>query len=280
MARHDEGFFSAKDNLRLFWESTSPDDEASVRAHVAVVHGYADHCGRYRKTIERLVGDGFAVHAFDYRGHGQADGRRGHCDSFSDFVDDLELFWNRVLKAASGKPAFLLAHSHGGLMAIHFLRRRPAGLKGMVLSAPYLELGVKAPALQVLAARAVAVIAPWFSQKNPLTPAHLTRDVAEQKLVANDPLYNRTLTVGWFVASQRAQAEAVAMAGEISLPLFVFVGENDGVARPEATRAFFERVASADKRFKEYPGMLHECLNEVGREQVWADISSWISAHS
>ena len=78
MGRHDEGFFSARDNLRLFWETDLPD--GPPRAHLGVVHGYADHCGRYRATIDALVGRGFAVHAFDYRGHGQADGRRGHCD--------------------------------------------------------------------------------------------------------------------------------------------------------------------------------------------------------
>src|SRR5258708_26482380 len=91
MARHDEGFFNAKDNLRLFWESDLPDQP---KAHLGIVHGYADHSGRYRKFIDALVADGFAVHAFDYRGHGQAGGRRGYCGKFSEFIDDLYAFWS------------------------------------------------------------------------------------------------------------------------------------------------------------------------------------------
>src|SRR5688572_22887681 len=114
MATHQEGFFSAKDNLRLFWESDVPD---APKAVVGVVHGYADHCGRFRGVIDYLVAAGFAVHAFDYRGHGQSGGRRGHVDHFDQYLDDLALFWNRVVAAAEGRKTVLLAHSHGGLIA-------------------------------------------------------------------------------------------------------------------------------------------------------------------
>src|SRR6266566_1638425 len=103
MGRHDEGFFTAKDNSRLFWVYDLPEESVQPKAHVALVHGYGDHCGRYSKTIEALVKQGYAVHAIDYRGHGQADGRRGHCDAFDQFVDDVELFWNRVSEKAGEK---------------------------------------------------------------------------------------------------------------------------------------------------------------------------------
>jgi alpha-beta hydrolase superfamily lysophospholipase len=150
MIRHDEGFFSAKDNLRLFWESDVPD---SPKAHVAIVHGYGDHSGRYRQPIEFLAKEGFAAHAFDYRGHGQSDGRRAHCDHFGQYLEDVELFWDRVRKTAGGKKVFLLAHSHGGLIAVHWLMKKPAGLAGVVLSSPYLKLALKPPAMKIFEGR-------------------------------------------------------------------------------------------------------------------------------
>ncbi len=276
MPRHDEGFFSAKDNLRLFWESDIPD---RPKAHVGIVHGYADHCGRYRKFIQALVNDGFAAHAFDYRGHGQADGRRGYCDHFSDYLGDLDAFWNRVRTAANGQKAFLVGHSQGGLMAIHYQAGRPAGLAGAVLSSPYLKLALKPPPVKVLAARLIGSAIPWLPLKNEIRFEQLTRDVEAQKAVERDPLYNHTVTPRWFNESNRAQQEAMAMAGSFQLPAFVFCGSADGIASPEATRAFFDRLGSRDKKLKEYPGMLHEPLNEVGKEEVWKDISNWISKH-
>jgi lysophospholipase len=277
MARHDEGFFTAKDHLRLFWTSDLPD---APRAHVAVIHGYADHIGRYRPVTEALTADGFAVHGLDYRGHGRADGRRGYCDKWPDYVEDLALFWDRVRKAAGGQKAFLLAHSHGALMAIHLLARgNLEGLTGVVLSAPYLKLAIIPPATKVLAARLVGKVVPWLPIQNELKPEDLTRDVAIQNATRNDPLYIRTVTPRWFVESTQAQLEAMAQAIRVTSPIFIFCGSEDGVAAPAAARSFFETVGSSDKKFKEYPGMRHEPLNEVGREEVFRDISNWISAH-
>ena len=276
MPRHDEGFFSAKDNLRLFWESDVPD---RPKAHVGIVHGYFDHSGRYRKFIDALVNEGFAAHAFDYRGHGQADGRRGYCDHFSDYVDDLDAFWSRVRGAAKDQKAFLLGHSHGGLMAIHYQARRPAGISGLMLSSPYLRLAFKPPPLKVLTATMIGRVVPWLPIKNQLRPEQLTRDPEAQRAVERDHLYNHTVTPRWFSESTRAQEEAMAMASSFTLPAFVFCGSGDEIASPRATRDFFERLASPDKKFTEYPGRVHETLNDVGKEEVWKDISNWISKH-
>lgn len=275
MPRRIDGFFQAKDELRLYFESTLPDGEPL--AHLALVHGYADHAGRYRLSADAWASMGLAVHAFDYRGHGQADGRRGHVTDWQEYLADLEQFWRRVLDQAGGKKCFLLGHSHGGLMGVHFVKGRK-DMAGAILSAPYLGLALKPNPLQVMAARAIGRFVPILPQRLPIPPAQLTRDEVEQRKVAGDPLYNRTLTVGWFIESQKAQQAAVSMGPEIRLPIFMFCGEKDGVASSSTSRAFFETVASSDKVFKEYPGMLHEPLNEVGREQVWTDVFNWIKA--
>jgi lysophospholipase len=276
MPQHDEGFFSAKDNLRLFWVSDVPEQP---RAHVALVHGYGDHSGRYRPVVDALVADGFAVHSFDYRGHGRADGRRGHADRWTDFVDDLAVFWARMRRAAGGQKLFLLGHSHGGLMALHWLARDVQGLSGLVLSAPYLRLALTPPALKVLAARLVSPVLPWLPIKSGLKAADLTRDEAIQAATLADPLYLDIATPRWFTESTRAQVQALGTGPSVKVPLLLVCGEKDGVASTVASRAFLESVASADKTYKEYPGMRHEPLTEVGRDEVFRDISGWISKH-
>ena len=105
MTVRDEGFFSARDNTRLYWQSVVPATEPIC--FVGVVHGYCDHSGRYRRFIDALVAQNIGVMAFDYRGHGKADGRRGYCAKWTDYVDDLEVFWARLRGVAQGKPTFL-----------------------------------------------------------------------------------------------------------------------------------------------------------------------------
>lgn len=277
MTTHDEGFFSARDNLRLFWESDVPENP---KAHVAIIHGYGDHAGRYKRTIDALTKEGFAVHAFDYRGHGQADGRRGHCDRFSDMLSDLELFLNKVKGKLGGKKLFVFAHSHGGLMITHHLKHHGAdGISGVILSNPYLKLALVPPALKVFAAKAVGKIIPWLPTPTGLTAKDLTRDLEIQAEIEKDKLYGRNATPRWFVESSKAQLEALTYGGALQLPVYLLLGEKDGIASVPANKQFFDSIGSSDKRLKEYPGMLHEIWNEQGKEEVWRDISQWISQH-
>ena len=278
MPKHDEGFFSAKDGTRLFWASDLPD--GPPRAHLALVHGYGDHCGRYRDVIGALTADGFAVHGFDYRGHGRADGRRGYAQRWGDYVDDLERFWGRARQASRAAPTFLLAHSHGGLMAVHALgHARLPDVAGVILSAPYLKLAITPPRLKVLGAKLAGAFVPWLPVPSELKLEDLSTDPDWVRATGEDPLYIRTVTPRWFVESTRAQAEAVALAPRLTQPLLHFCGADDGVASVEASRSFFERVGASDKRFKTYPGMRHESLCERGRAEVFRDISGWISSH-
>lgn len=278
MTKHDEGYFSAKDGLRLFWRSAAPDGAA--RAWVGIVHGYGDHSGRYAWVIEQLAASGLGVMAFDYRGHGRADGRRADCLAWDDYLGDLAAFSAKLESAAQGLPVFLLAHSHGGLMATHFAAGRPPpSLKGLVLSAPFYRLAFEPPALKLFGARLIRGLLPGLHLSNELKLEDLSRDADWQKRSAEDPLYLRVTTPRWFFACADAQARLAGKGASITLPLFVLAGTADRIASMPAARAFFDTVASADKTWKDYPDFRHEVLCELEKERPMADIVTWISAH-
>lgn len=277
MARFDEGFFTGKDGLRLYWMSERPEQP---RAHVLVVHGYGDHIGRYRTAFDALTAQGFAVHGFDYRGHGRADGRRGFCNAWPDYLDDLAGFHERVRREAGDRKLFVLAHSHGALMTVHLLGRGGLqGVSGVVLSAPYFKLAITPPLLKVAAARAAGKVVPWLPIKTEITPEDLSRDEAVQQAARQDPLYNQIVTPRWFIESTEAQTRVMTLAPEVKVPLFLLCGTDDRVASVDAGRRFFDALGSQDKVYKAYPGMRHEPLNELGKEEVQRDISNWISTH-
>jgi lysophospholipase len=149
----------------------------------------------------------------------------------------------------------------------------------LVLSAPYFKLAITPPALKVVAARAVGRVLPWMPIKTELKFEDLSRDVAVQQATRQDPLYNTMVTPRWFIESTQAQAKVMTLASEVKVPLFLLCGAEDGVASVATARTFFETVGAPDKVYKEYPGMRHEPLNELGKEEVYGDISNWISAH-
>jgi alpha-beta hydrolase superfamily lysophospholipase len=276
MAGHDEGFFSSKDGLRLFWQSDVP---ASPRAHVAMVHGFGDHSGRYATLRTALVAAGYAAHGFDYRGHGRADGQRGHCDRFSQYIDDTERFWERCREQAGSLPLFLFGHSHGALIAIHFALKVPTGLRAVLLASPFLALAFEPPAVKVLVAKIIGKVWPSAPFHSELKVHELTHDTQVQESTRRDPLYHSGLTPRWFEEVRKAQAAAMAHAGALALPTLMFAGSIDPIASVPTIRTFFERVGATDKKYKEYPGMLHETFNELGRDEVERDVANWISLH-
>jgi alpha-beta hydrolase superfamily lysophospholipase len=277
MSRREEGYFASKDGTRLFWRQEVPDTEP--KAWIGLVHGYGDHCGRYFKPMEAFVKAGFGVLAFDYRGHGKADGARADVVKWEHYLDDLSVFFARLVDSARGKPAFIVAHSHGALMGTHFAAAAPPELKGLVLSAPFYALAFEPPALKLLGAKLIKGLAPGLKIGNELKPEQLSRDTAWQEETKNDPLYLHNTTPRWFFETQAAQQRLSGLGSKVTLPLLMVTGTADPIASMPAAKAFFETVGSRDKTFKEYGDYRHEVMMEIGREQVWADISQWISAH-
>ena len=134
---HEE-FFPARDGLQLFQRRWLPSGEP--RAEVLVVHGLIEHGGRYAPTAETLARRGYAVTAMDLRGHGRSEGLRCWVRAFDEYLDDLDVFFDRVARSSEGKPVFLLGHSLGGLIAAWWCIHRQPQLRGLILSGPVLQV--------------------------------------------------------------------------------------------------------------------------------------------
>ena len=88
--KHLEGQFKGLRNLNLYYQCWLPSNE--FKAILLIVHGLAEHSGRYTNLVNYFVPRGYAVYGFDQRGHGKSDGLRGYVDKFSNFVNDLNTF--------------------------------------------------------------------------------------------------------------------------------------------------------------------------------------------
>jgi alpha-beta hydrolase superfamily lysophospholipase len=217
----------------------------------------------------------------DLRGHGQSDGRRWHVDAFADNLADLDAFVAKLSQDGVARDRlFVVAHSHGALVASLWGTTRGRHVAGFVLSSPYFRLAIKPPALKVLAARLVGRAVPWLPVDAGLDLADLTSDEELQRWTERDPLYCRKTTPRWFDESLRAQGEVLRRAPEFEAPLLVLVGGADRIADPAAARLFVERAASKDKRIVVYDGFRHEIYNEVRRAEPIGEAVAWLAAHA
>lgn len=237
-----------------------------------VVHGYAEHAGRYVETAAALNQAGFRVTLVDLRGHGESGGPRGHVDRWRRYVEDV---W---AAAACIEGSFaLLAHSMGGLIALDALReviRQP--VIGVAASNPLIALGFEPSKFKLKAANLLSRLVPRLNMPGELDPNNICRDPEVVRRYIADPLVFDTITPRW-VTEMRAATERVReSAPRGNLPLLMLVGEADKVCSPPAALAFAERWGGPTV-VKRYPQLVHEVLNEPEKAQVIADLVAWLN---
>jgi alpha-beta hydrolase superfamily lysophospholipase len=252
-------------------------------AIVAMIHGYAEHGGRYAHVMDAWAERGIATVAIDLRGHGLSAGTRGHCRRFQEFLDDAaELKHLVAARTASwgSVPPLLFGHSFGGLVATSSVLADPGPWRALVLSAPYLELALPVPPAKLAVGKLVSRVWPTLRLASGLHGADVTRDAERARAYDKDPLVFPTTTARWFTEASEAQRRALDRAAALTLPLYEVVGTADRVAAPAAGRLFFERAGSKDKTLDVREGFFHEVLNEPEWRGVADKMADFILAHA
>jgi alpha-beta hydrolase superfamily lysophospholipase len=261
-------------SLHLF--VASPD--APPKAVVGLLHGYADYAERYAHVAEAWSQQGIATVAIDMRGHGHAEGRRGYCDRFDEFLDDAAELTHLVEQRFPGVPAVLMGHSFGGLVAASVAIARPSPWRALVLSGPFFGVAAGVPRLKILAGRIASRLVPTFSQPTGIKGRDLTHDAVRARAYEEDPLVFKGATARWFTEASAAQDRAIQRAPSLSMPVYVVMGGADPVASVSRARTFFDAVGSADKTWNERPGLFHEVLNETAWREIADGIATWVLA--
>ena len=275
MRRTESHFRSERDGLRLFRRSWLP--ERAERSLV-LAHGFAEHSGRYEHLARWFGGRGFAVSAYDHRGHGRSEGVRTHVEDFSEYLDDLGTFLETVRAELPDLPILLVGHSMGGLIVAAFLADRRPEVAAAVTSGAALQLGPDVTGIRLRLAHIMRRILPRIRMNSPLDPAGLTRDEAVVRAYLDDPLVFRSLTASFGAEMLAATEQIGSRAFEIQVPLLLLHGEDDPMCPVSGSRSFHEGLHVGGSALRTYPGLRHEIFNEPEQERVFEDIAKWADA--
>jgi len=272
---HEIGSFTGKGGVEIYFQKWIAEKAKSV---LVIAHGLGEHSGRYENLLKSFANKGISFFAIDHRGHGKSDGKRGHIDSFMDYVYDLKLFIEFVKEENKGLPIILYGHSMGGVIAAKYALTYQDDLSMLVLSSPGFEPAFKVPAWK-------NSIASFFSSRiasltfnNGLDVNELSHDSKTIEEYKNDSLVHRKITARWAVEFLRTTKECLSNAGNIKKPLLVFHGKSDPIIDYKAAEIFYSKASSAIKKIFLYEGLFHETINETqtDREKVLSDVTEWI----
>lgn len=234
---------------------------------VLIVHGYAEHSGRYSHVAEVLAARGAVVYASDHLGHGRSDGERALITDFGHVVDDLHLLAAIARGDRPGLPLVLVGHSMGGLLAARFAQRWPDEVAGVAFCGAV--IGDWQWARDVLTERELPFI--------PFEPGALSRDSSVGADYAADPLvyhgqYKRDLLEAEVEALDRFAEDIDAL----TMPVLFLHGSDDPFVPYERSLQAVRDMPTEDVTVHVYEGARHEVLNESNREEVIGHLADWV----
>ena len=275
--RHTEGNFPGWQNHQLYYQGWLP--EAEPRAILLVVHGLAEHSGRYQKLAERFVTLNYGVFALDHQGHGKSEGLAGYVTRFHDYLIDLETFYRIVRDKYPTARIFMIGHSMGGTIATAYAIRHQRELAGLVLSGATLKVGESVSPMMVVLARVLSRLMPKAGL-DAIDASAISRDPAVVTAYQDDPMvYRGKIRARLGGELLNAMQEIQSRMPQIKLPVLVMHGSADRLSNPNGSQMLYQGISSEDRTLKQYQGCYHEIFNEPEHEMVLSDLENWLNAH-
>ncbi|WP_318615333.1 alpha/beta hydrolase [Sporosarcina sp. YIM B06819] len=281
-----------------------PDGEP--KGHIHLLHGMAEHIGRYEEFAHYLAGQGYIVSGHDHRGHGKTaelNGKQGHfadTDGFERVVQDVYEIVTALRVQYPAKRFILFGHSMGS-----FVARRYIQLHGQEVDLAVLSGTGGDPGVSRLAGQAVAYLQ---GKKNGFDqPDHFLNKLLFGGF--NKAVQNPKTPFDWLASNPEAVAKYLAdpacgfvsttrlfadlfeglgkvhAADEISnipqtLPILLFSGIEDPVGNYGKgvwdAAQHYDRAGIKDVTVMLFEGCRHEMLNENNRQHVFDSIYNWM----
>ncbi len=269
--KHIEGNFQGSGGLKLYYQSWQP--QVQVQAIIAIVHGLGAHSGLFNNAAQYLTPQGYAIYAFDLRGHGRSPGQRGHINAWAEFREDLHTFLQRIQEQAPTCACFLWGYSLGAVITLDYALHFPESLQGIILIAPAIGK-VRVPPLKVALGRMFSRIWPRFSLK-----IGVERNRQAMAEFIKDPLRHEygsaRLATEFFFAEKWVQKHG----SQLQVPLLILNSSGDRVTPSESSLKFYQQVSFPDKEWYVYPGDYHDIHFNIDYSDVLIDLGNWLEKH-
>jgi alpha-beta hydrolase superfamily lysophospholipase len=305
--REKEFYIISRDNkTKLHCKKYMPEPGTPFRGIVQIVHGMSEHVERYRELSKYLTEMGYVVVGEDHLGHGRTVqegkifGYFCEQDPATILVRDVHRLKKIVQAEYPNLPYFILGHSMGSFILRNYMLHYGSGIAGAIV----MGTGMQPLKLLKLARKLVQfqtyvcgsthqahiidrISFSGYCKKIPDSKSPydwLTRDPAGLKKHADDPFCGHTFTLNGFRALfdliYRLYDEEAMQRMAKDLPVYVVSGDADPVGDyGEAVRKTYDSLLAAgmqDVTLKLYEGARHELINELNKDEVFADIHAWL----
>ena len=301
---HRHMHFPSSDGVNTIHAELFIPSDNNIRGVVQISHGMMDYIARYAPLAEALCASGYVVAGNDHLGHGDSVKTKDDYgfftsrDGYINVIDDLYEMTSILRREFPGVPLTMLGHSMGSFLARVYAVRYPDSLDGLIIhgtagSNPAVGAGKLVVKLlraikgerhrsKLVCSLADGGYNKGFDPKDGPN-AWLTRDTS---MVAdrignpkNDFIFTLAAYYDLFTLLDLCNRKDWYVSFPKKLPTLVVSGEADpvggfGKGVREVYNGLKEKGASVELRL--YPEARHELFYEINRDEVFADLASWL----
>jgi alpha-beta hydrolase superfamily lysophospholipase len=278
---HETTFtFAGEDGTPISALKWTPDGDP--KAIVQILHGMAEHSGRYRRLGEALTGAGYVAYTYDHRGHGKTSPDNLGEFEWPSLVGDIGSLAKLAREENPGLKLVILGHSMGSFALQTYLLDHSADIDGAVLSGTtavdMVMAGLDLEADMDMTAFNMGVEEPrtgfdWLSRD----PDEVDKYI-EDAACGFSPAASSLSTM---ISVAPSLGDPERLAGiESSLPVYLLSGDADPLAvggmMVQMVADRYRQAGVVDVTVDLYPGARHELFNETNRDEVTDKLVAWL----
>lgn len=273
------------------------------RGILQIVHGMAEHRERYYDFMNYCAKHNLIVMIHDHRGHGasakiESDYGYFGKDGVNGLISDVYQITGYLRQRFPELPLTLFGHSMGSLIVRCYMQTHDADVDGLIVcGSPSKRLGagagkLLAEFLQIFRGERYrsnfinSLAFGNYSKKFPGSKSPNSWIVSDPAVVEAYDADSRdgfVFTLNGFATLFNLIKHTYRKSGwqmqNPSAPIFFVAGADDPciISAQDFAKAvnFMRTRGYRDVESKLYPRMRHEILNEIGKEEVWADVVHW-----
>eukprot|EP01025_Chloroclados_australasicus_P044610 TRINITY_DN4846_c0_g2_i1.p1 TRINITY_DN4846_c0_g2~~TRINITY_DN4846_c0_g2_i1.p1 ORF type:complete len:293 (+),score=27.74 TRINITY_DN4846_c0_g2_i1:116-994(+) len=261
---------------------------------IFVFHGgFREHLDRKTWLLSTIAAEGYVIFHMEPHGHGLSEPMepkhvRYTTDSVFHYVDDFIKFVNDIVEPfkenttrGNDLPVYIGGMSMGGEIATLVAIQQKSKYAGLVLACPSIDVDRNiVMRIQEMFADFLVMLIP-YQRLVPAVPIEaITLEPDVQESIANDNMMEKgpvAVKQGYHLL--QGFKHIAAHEHELTLPILISMGSEDGVISTNGINRFLKNVSSKDSTLYTIQGGYHAIDCGAHKEEFAQSIIDWLNEH-
>lgn len=234
---------------------------------VVLIHGIGEHAGRFARMADYFGKEGIAVVSMDLRGHGQTEGKRGHCAPREEVLKDVDALIEYAQKLYPDAPVVMYGHSMGGNITLDYRARGEHNDVpcGYIISAPWIRLVRPVTGVLFQTVKLLSKLMPQMTISQAF-PEEQLGNVEYVRPYKDDPKVHSKVSMlcayeGFTIGTALEKGENEDNGRAKNISCLLMHGTGDKICDIEGSRCFAKFQDPEYFTMIEWPGYYHEIHN-------------------